>query len=990
MPIRILQSNLCILVIILLVIPISAFSQNLYINEIMSLNSSTITDEDGDFSDWIEIYNGSPSTINLEGYFISDDPDIPVKWSFPNATVEADSFLLIFASDKDRNYWPNELHTNFRLSANGESLILSDPDTLVVDYVEFPPSTEDISFGRVGNGVDEWALFEVPTPRTDNNTTPTPLLQASPPLLSLESGSYPVGTLLELSSIEGEIYITSDGSIPDENSIEYESGLLLESVTVIRAICLVPNKAVSEIVNATYIVDFESELAIVSLITDPPNLWDWETGIYVLGPNADEEWPHEGANFYQDWEKPVYFEFFSENGNFEFSQNLGLKIHGGTTRIYQQKSLRLYARDEYGISNISEQIFPDKPIYQYKRFLLRNSGSDWKETLFRDAMITSLMKGTEVNCQAYKPTVVFINGEYWGIHNFRERIDKFYIESNYNVNPESIDLIFGEGRWAVEGDVNFYQSMVDYSLDNDITETSVFDSVASMMSIENNIQYYSAEIFIGNYDWPGNNNKCWRSTDPPSKFEWLLYDTDWGLGHYISVAFNTLHYASSDTMISWANPPERTRLFRRLLTNEGYRNSFIVSLCDMASIVFEEQRVLNRIEDFSERIEPEIDRHFAKWNPDRDWETSINEMRTFINRRKLYVIQHLRDKFDLGDEVELIISNIDSTEGRIRVNEFWLESENFSGIYFEDLPIRLIAEPTTGYRFTGWSGDIKSEKDTLNFVLEGETSIQPNFEPVSENLPIVVINEINYNSCESFNPGDWIELYAFNQDVDLTGWTLSDGNDTTAYTFPVGTTLLKDSLLVIARFPEMFSESFVSIPTPIGGLDFGLNSNGDQIILKDQDNNIIDVVEYQSSNPWPSQPNGNGPTLELINPLLPNQYSHNWSASLINYGTPKMSASDYPEPEQPDLPFEFKINKIYPNPFNTSTRIVISLPRSSDIKISLYNVLGQFVKEIHSGYISSGTYSFHMNGNDLSSGIYFVQASVSGKLNLVEKIILLK
>jgi CotH kinase protein/Lamin Tail Domain/Fn3 associated/Secretion system C-terminal sorting domain/Divergent InlB B-repeat domain len=972
-----------------MILPFSAKSQDLFINELMSSNSITIPDEDGDYSDWIELYNGSGSTLNLNGYFLSDDPEQPDKWSFANTSIGPSEFLLIFASDKDRNSWPDELHANFKLNANGETLILSDPDTIEIDYIEFPPTTEDISIGRVGDGVDEWALFEIPTPLATNNTSPTPILQASPPLSSLQSGSYPAGTTLELSSIEGEIYYTTNGSLPDGNSIEYETGILLNSVTVIRAICLVPNKRASEIVNATYIVDFESDLAIVSLITDPPNLWDWETGLYVLGPNANPSPPNYGANFWESWEKPVHLDFFNENGNRGWSQNLGMRIHGGYSRSFPLKSLRFYARSEYGESTINDNIFPDKSIFEYKRFILRNSGSDWIFTFFRDALVANLLQPTSLCSQAYRPSVVFINGDYWGIQNLRERIDKYYIESNFGIDPESLELIYVEGHSAIEGSVDFYQSMVDYALDNDITQQAVFDSVSNMMNIENFIQYYSSEIFIGNTDWPAHNNECWRSTDPVTKFEWIVYDIDYGLGLAEDYTYNTLAFASSDTSITWGNDPQATRLFRRLLYNAEFVDNFIVRSCDMTNIIFEKSMTLNKINMFKSRIEPEINRHCERWYPENDWEASIDVVRDFIRNRKQYMIQHLRDKFSLGDDFELIVNNVDSTLGKVMVNAFWLETDNFSGTYFEGSPIRLIAEPSTGYRFVGWSGDIESVNDTLEFTFDSETNIQPNFALIPENLPIVIINEINYNSCESFDPDDWIELYALGGDVNLSGWSLSDGDDTVEYTFPAGVIIEQDSFLVVAKNPDQFSLAFVSLPTPIGGFDFGLSSNGDQVILKDQESNVIDFVEYQTTNPWPTQPNGNGPTLELSDTALPNQYPHNWSASLVLYGTPNFSSSFAVE-EPPDVPLEFSINKIYPNPFNSSTRIEIFLAQRRNITISVYNILGQQIKIIHSGFILSGTYNFNFHGEDLPSGIYFVRANIPDILDQIEKITLLK
>ena len=215
---------------------------------------------------------------------------------------------------------------------------------------------------------------------------------------------------------------------------------------VLRAAAIHSECFPGEVTTHSFLIGEESTLPVVSLTSDPFNLWDENYGIYVMGPNAQWDFPYFGANFWEDWERPIHVELFESNGELGFSLDAGVKIFGGWSRGWPQKSLAIHARPDYGTSEINYQIFPDKEIDSFTSIVLRNSGNDWfggegSATMLRDGMHTSLMDNTGLDHQEYRPAVVYINGDYWGIHNLRERIDASYFEQKYGLPTNDYDFI---------------------------------------------------------------------------------------------------------------------------------------------------------------------------------------------------------------------------------------------------------------------------------------------------------------------------------------------------------------------------------------------------------------------------------------------------------------------------------------------------------------------------------------------------------------------
>ncbi|RQW04897.1 T9SS C-terminal target domain-containing protein, partial [candidate division KSB1 bacterium] len=551
------------------------------------------------------------------------------------------------------------------------------------------------------------------------------------PIFSHRGGFYNQSfqLILSASSPHAAIYFTLDGSPASTKSNRYQSPILINKTTVIRAKQIVANALPGKTITHTYFVNEKITLPVVSLTTDPPNLWDPDSGIYVLGKNYETNVPHFGANFWQDWERPVHIEFFEPDGEMGFSLDAGMKVFGGWSRDFPQKSLAIYARSRYGAGSIDYQVFPDKPITKFEAIVLRNSGNDWQSTLFRDGMMQSLIKETELDFQAYRPAVVFLNGEYWGILNIREKVNEHFLAANRDVDPDSFDLLENDG-WIIHGDNSHFRAMLHYINTRNMQLAQSLQTIESMMDVDNFFDYQIAQIYFDNTDWPGNNIKFWRPRTLQGRWKWILFDTDFGFGLWDASAYrnNTLEFATADNGPDWPNPPWSTFLLRKLLENSQFKNDFINRFADLMNTTFQPKRVNQWIDECSKLLSPEIQRHQAKWRGSvYNWHQNIRVLKQFGNFRPAYLKAHFINKFQLKGMARIKIDIASPGAGQIKLNSLTLSQFPWQGDYFKEIPIQIEAVPNDGYRFSNWSDSIASDSVTITITPIQDLVITANF-----------------------------------------------------------------------------------------------------------------------------------------------------------------------------------------------------------------------------------------------------------------------
>ena len=997
----------------------------LTINEVMSSNSLTITDVEGDYPDWIELYNGGTTVLNLENYGISDAGDADSCWLFPNVTIEPNGFLLIFASDKD-SVISGELHTDFKIKSDGEMLYLFSSSGEVKDSLFTGEIATDISRGKSPDGSTNWMFFDEPTPGESNLTEGFINITSSPEFF-VNNGFFSEAFSLRILSEtnDADIYYTLDGSTPTRESLLYNDELTIDSTTIIRAISVKENHYNSEIVSQSYLFNVDTDLPVISLISDPVNLWDEEEGFYVFGNNYEQELPYSGANFWEDWEKPFHLEFFENDGKCKIMQDVGVKIVGNWSRARPQKPLAVFARSKYGKGSIDYQLFPDLPIDKFESFLIRNSSNDWDHTMLNDGMLQGLLDGIDIDKQAYRPCIVYLNGEYWGIHNIREKLNEHYVAAHHGVNPDNVDLMeynyhqypHSEVKVSNGTDEKYYE-FYNYMNSHNLSNTNNYEYVKTQMDIEAFINYYVFEIYVGNTDWPGKNNKFFHPGTEDGKWRWFLFDVDHGFGlgvdmdnnaagYYRTNAYmdNILKVVTDEEHHSWPDPDYATLFLRKLLKNLEFKTKFINRFADFMNTIFEPDFVIEKIDKSQAVIEDEMPKHFAHWKEPKDWYPleglnwdSVDEwyervetMRDFARKRPGEMIKHIQSELGVIDTAEVTINVESHGSGRIKLNTIIPENYPWSGLYFKPVPVEITAIPNNGYKFSHWEGVTDSDSIVATVVVAADINITAIFiSDSSENS--IVINEINYNSASNFDTEDWVELYNNSaEDIDLSGWKLKDDDSTNVFDFPVETRLGAGDFLVICNDVNDFTGFFHDVSSVIGDMDFKFGNGGDEVRLYNNLGNLIDSVKFNDSLPWPLKADGAGATLELKKPEYNNAIAESWIAS-EDHGTPGMKNSCLLTNIESNIENhlnEFRLMQNYPNPFNPTTTINYVIPKKGMVELSLFNLLGERVQQIVQENQSAGKYSVLFDGSELSSGIYLYQLKINNNTT-TRKMILMK
>jgi hypothetical protein len=546
----------------------------------------------------------------------------------------------------------------------------------------------------------------------------------------------------------------------------------------------------SDVVTQTYFFEHENfgkyTIPIISLNSDEEHYFGYEKGIYNAGEDFDN-WrllnpdivPNNGvsANWRRSTEYPISFELFDSSYKPLVNTNAGFRIHGGFSRAQTRKSLRLYFSSQYGRENLNHKIFNDLPFSNYQRLLLRNSGQDEFVTNMRDMVIQKILDGLKFRGQAGRPSQVFINGEYWGIHNIRERIDRYYIQQHYSIPDGQLDLLSGN-REVEEGDADDYNILLSMAQNLHINEN--YEAVTRKMDIENFIDYQVSQIFIHNVDWPGNNIRYFRrkvSFNPNApygndgRWRWILFDTDAAFGNTSTFNFN-LNLLEKATTRRFCPAPNgwTTCLLGNLVENKIFKEAFINRFSDLLNSQFQPSHINRNIDSMREvlslNLTEHLDRYRRSWNTVERWEGFVDSMKSFGERRPSIIRNQLKQRFSLSEEQILNVEVNKKVAGYVQVNSLHITQglpgvhENaypWQGFYFPELPVTLVAHAKSGYKFVRWEGDTTAVTDTLILVLSSNKSVIAIFE---EGEPEVVPDLVHYWHFNALPSGTLISVSA--------------------------------------------------------------------------------------------------------------------------------------------------------------------------------------------------------------------------------------
>lgn len=602
------------------------------LNEIQAANRSTIRDEDGDASDWVEIFNASDQAVDLDGWGLSDDPKKPGKWAFPERVIEPGGRLLVWASDKDRK--GETLHAPFALKQKGETVVLTDAAGEEVDRIAFGPQTEDRSWGRSPDG-GEWGEIEAPTPNGPNLARTA----LAVPIIHPDEGFHDGPLQVEISDPLGEVEIryTTDGSPPNETSPLYTAPFPVDRTTVVRARSLSKDGTVSGIATKTYLLEGEGRLPSLSLVAAPEDLWDASRGLLShTGQRGD------------DWEREASVEFFDPDGK-GFSLSCGLRIHGGISRSFEKNSFRLYFSSGYGPDRLEYPLFPDGRVDSFKRLILsggsNDSAMDSREihsavwTLLRDALMNELFREAGVPAVGQRPVRLYLNGKPWGIYWIKERIDKYFVEDHFGYSD--FDLLKHDHTVeTVEGSLDRWNALNRFLRTHPLNLELHYSQLLRWIDLDNFIDNHILEMWGGNIDWPHNNHYQLHPGTETGRWIWIPWDNDVVLGSpYVVFADYDMHRHVSGRhrlKVDWS-----TLHFRCLLGNESFRTRFVERTHERMESVLDRRNVQERIAQLAENLRPDIAFETDRWGSSpEEWEKNVDQLIRFVKLRDKAFREH--------------------------------------------------------------------------------------------------------------------------------------------------------------------------------------------------------------------------------------------------------------------------------------------------------------------------------------------------------------
>ena len=676
---------------------------------------------DNDLGSWIELYNRSDTAVDLSGYSISDNDRKPRKWVFPDGTSIAAKGYLVLQLDgslpregmteKDVTPEQKQFLLNFDITQAGETVYLYDNTGLLIDRVRVPESLACISYGRDASGA--WKLFDKPTEGAANEGSGYGLY-CEAATADTPSGIYKGTQTVNISVPDGCIatYTLSCGkendpvktTTPTLQSDRVNGPIAIKENTVLRVRTFASDNSryPSQVKSYTYVIvgdemtieSHTTNLPVVFLVTDPQNLWDQDIGIYVKGDDytgtgsadeiiiGDNEKMGKYANFNMRgrmWERPTTFTYMNAGGSkVLYETDLNIRIFGAFSRKKGQKGIALLARKGIGgESPMNYAFFDNRPFTSYKSLVLRASGQDSALSRIRDVLVQSLLDDANVDLanQAFVQCVVYLNGQYWGVYNLREKISKWYIAQHYGVeDPQTIDILKGNGnneQCIIAGDgLDDYKALIKYCEDHNcnLSSQADYDYVCSQIDADQFAMYCAFEIIIGNTDT--GNIKWWRSSEKDNKWRWIQYDYCWAMnGDNPSQEASKSTGYRRDYFWRYFDPAGHgsgqsfsTVLGRSMLSNNEFVKIFLKYCAYFFKEVYTTEKILAKCDQLQENIRHEMETYdLLRWQPynklsTKGWNTHCNKIREYAKNYPdwyLYYCQHFINEhtnYHLSDE----------------------------------------------------------------------------------------------------------------------------------------------------------------------------------------------------------------------------------------------------------------------------------------------------------------------------------------------------
>ena len=863
------------------------------INEYSASNLSWYTDNYQMEEDWIELYNAGSTDEDIGGYFLSDDPDEPTKWLIPGGTIiSADGYIVFWCSGRDE-YSDNNYHTNFKLKQtknNPDHVVFSDPYGNIIDDFEIQKTQLNHSMGRSPNGSETWNIFTDPT-LGNENSEPSYTAYAEAPLMSLEAGFHDGTQYLEISTDEpnADIRYTTNGNVPHFASTLYSDPIAISSTQVVKAIVMANDPSIlpSFITFNTYFIDENHSLPVLS--TSANQLTSMLNGNQTLRPHGTIE----------------YFDIDGSREDYGYGE---YNKHGQDSWAFPQRSFDYIARDEMGYHDaIHEKLLSLSDRDEFQRIIIRASGDDNYPGIdssahMRDMFIHKFANKNNMKLDMRKGErcVVYANGGFWGIYSIREKVsDADYTEYYYGQDKYNIQYVMNWGNtWAQYGGsqaISDWNAIRNYAESHNLSIQANYQHVADEIDVTSLVDYILINSFVVCTDWINWNTSVWRGLDPNGthkKWGFVLWDEDATFNHYIN--YTNVPNEDPDAYPcypEWINsdPLGVIDILNELLENDEFTQYYITRYMDLLNTAFIEDDMIELLEGIENSIAPDMPQHINRWGGSMfEWRSNVAKIKNFISDRINYLPGGLNSCYDLSGPYNITLDVEPINTGQIKFNSLTIESDNYpwSGMYHGG--IDMLVETAGNYAFDHWEVDNHAIANPYSPSFTLMLSQSDNIKGVysSDITPGIVINEINYNSSDDFNPEDWVELYnSSDSPINIGTWKLKDEANDHVFAIPENTILSAGDFIVLCKDTIVFTSLFPEVTNFIGDLGFGLGGGGDMVRLFDSYEILMDDVEYDDEDPWPVEADGTGATLELIHPSLDNSLPENWLAS-EGFGTP--------------------------------------------------------------------------------------------------------
>jgi len=924
--------------------------------EISPSNLSLAMDDSGAYSDWFKISNLSAAPINLNGYFLSDNPVKPYKYRIQqDLYVPAGDTIRFWANNRDDLV---QYQVPFKLNGSGEAILISNPAGILMEEKVYPRVPVNYII-RTTESPENWVYSTWPA--GEDAITCDSL--SNDPVFSNSGGAitFPLTVSLTSPDPADSIYYSVDGGDPKQGVL-YQTPLDIQDTTTIRSVILKQDHLAGYSQAATYFPPDKYHLPVFSLSTNVENLYG-PAGIYT---NYASEGPL--------WERPVSFSYYNDVQ--QFSAISGIRIQGGNSVFMPKKAFRLHFRGGYGTSVLKASPFDRGPT-SFKNLVLRSGYDDdistSTGTLLRDPFSDELWGKLGELATESDFGVLLLNNSYWGIYNIRESINEYFIEDNLGI--QDFDMVRFQ-KWGPDlkyGTMEEWNRLVSYFDSTDFTRPEVYDQVSAFMDMNSLLNLLSLVHCSQFRSWTWG---AFAIKPDGGRWRWAIWDTD---RSYNTTSWNGFTEYANTSAEKWPN-----FIPQKLVQNERFRIDLINRNCDLLNSLFIPDSAIRRYDSLVAVLSPEMDAEFERWNPGNRgrWDQNNENIRNFLRQRPAEVYDQMKAYYGIDDTVRIKLKI--EGHGSVKLNSLVIDQENWDGIYMTGVPITLEAWPDVGGRFIEWKGI--SNQHRIVVVPEPTLEIVAVFDSISSALrhPLV-INEIMYNPTNA-GQSEWIEIYNPNDfSITLNGYQFTDGGANNLFTFGENAVIDPLGYLVVAGNSEQFLyefgfSSYLTGSFNNGETGFQLSNEGETLLLKNEHGDLEDYVSYDDKAPWPEEADGTGPSLQLISPELDNNLYSSWyAASRLQYspGSPNGGNSI----EAKDLQEEQYVH-IYPIPMGELMYLDLDEMPGTKMRLTIFSLTGTRVNSALF-YIEGGRQTISWQHRLENPGAYILRVDLEQPGNLI-------